>query len=224
MAEKDGKELYKKTLTDQIYEVLYKSIIAGEILSGQELVEHQLSREFNISRTPIREAFNRLKAIGLVEGNNYSKVMVKGFSREEIEEVYDIRTLLETYSIEKAIENFTEEDIVFLEDILKQAYDHIMSGNVNKVVEINTIFHEKINRISGKKQAIKMLNSLRDIIIISRVSGNKDKDFSLQVYQSHLRLVQAIKNKDKMSAVAEIKKHMEESKQTALSSMHLTNK
>lgn len=205
----------KKTLADQTYDILYNSIISGEFRTGDELVEQQLAKILQVSRTPIREALKRLKAMDLVEGNSYSKMTVKRITPEEIDEVTDIRTLLEIYTIEKAVDNCTPEDIRALEAILEKTYEQIKAGDLIEVISLNAQFHETLSRISGKKMAIQMLNSLRDILNRHRIAGLAS-GYCWRNYEAHLRLVDALRNKDKARAIEEIKRHMQESKQSSL--------
>lgn len=208
--------LVKKTLAEQIYDILYNAIITGSLKPGEELVEHQLATKLSVSRTPIREAFSRLRAEGLVEGNNYTKMVVKTLSVEEIEEVFDLRTLMEIYAIEATIDRCTDQDIANLEDILQESAANIAVGDLIKVVEYNTLYHETLNRISGKKRVIQLLSTFRDISLRYRVFGIKTQEFAFELYQSHLRILECIKRRDKQGAVHEIKAHMEESKEATI--------
>jgi len=210
----------KKTLAEQVFDILYDSIINGEIEPGQELVEHQLSKSLQVSRTPIREAFSRLKAMGLVEGNSYSKVTVKGITPEEIDEVTDIRTLLEIYTMKYTVENCTPKDIKELEEILEESYQYIKSGDYKKAVAINTRFHETLNRISGKKNAIRMLASLRDILYRHRVFGMTIKEYNMRNYDSHKRIIEALKRKDTKAAIEEITRHMQQAKEASMEGLN----
>jgi DNA-binding GntR family transcriptional regulator len=205
----------KKTLAEQTYEILYNGIINGEFRTGDELVEQQLAKILQVSRTPIREALKRLKAMDLVEGSSYSKMTVKKITPEEIDEVTDIRTLLEIYTMEKAVDHCTPEDIRALETILEKTREQIMAGNLIEVISLNTQFHETLIGISGKKMAIQMLNSLRDILNRHRIAGLAS-GYSWRNYEAHLRLVDALRRKDKVSAVEEIRRHMQESRQSSL--------
>ena len=208
----------KKTLAEQTYDILYRKIIYGELKPGDELVEHQLSQMLQVSRTPVREALKRLKAMDLVEGSSYSKMTVKGITLEEIDEVTDLRTLLEIYTIEKAVDSCTPEDIRTLEEILEKSYAEMQSGNLAGIIAMNTQFHETLNGISGKKMAVQMLGTMRDILNRHRIARAAVAS-AWHNYEAHLEIMDALKNKDKERAVAEITRHMEETKEALLKGM-----
>ena len=208
-------KVYKKTLADQTYDIIYNSIINGEIKPGEKLVEAQLAEMLQVSRTPIREALKRLRATDLVEGNSYSKMTVKKITPDEIIEIAELRTVLEIYTMKKAVDNCTDEDTAVLQKILDDSYIEIKANNYPRIISLNTAFHDKIISMSNSSTAIQMLASLRDILyrhrVVGVISGNNWRN-----YESHCKLLEAFKNRDKESAIEEIVSHMEYSKQSTL--------
>ena len=104
------------TKADDIALVIEEAIVAGELEPGTVLRQEQLSEQFNVSRTPIREALRRLAALGLVSFVPNRGVRVRTITREELHEAFMVRAELEALATEVAARQITAEDLVELEE------------------------------------------------------------------------------------------------------------
>ena len=103
------------TKADDIALVIEEAIVSGELEPGTVLRQEQLSEQFNVSRTPIREALRRLAALGLVSFVPNRGVRVRTISREELHEAFMVRAELEALATEVAAGKMTAEDLDELE-------------------------------------------------------------------------------------------------------------
>src|SRR3989442_14672612 len=103
------------TKADDIALVIEEAIVSGELAPGTVLRQEQLSEQFNVSRTPIREALRRLAALGLVDFVPNRGVRVRTLARKELYEAFLIRAQLESLATELAVPKFTEETLAELE-------------------------------------------------------------------------------------------------------------
>lgn len=184
-------------LMEQVYKKLRKSILNGELAPGTRLTEVQLAENYQISRTPIREAIARLKNEGLVYLAPGIGLVVSDTSIRDMEELMGIRRVLEEYALDQAFEHLTEVDLLQLELFVNQAKCYLKQNDVKAIFEINTKFHNFILEKSQNKKLQKILLELMDSILRYRITtlhypGNKEKSI-----ERHERLVQALKNKDK---------------------------
>src|SRR3989442_13198220 len=99
------------TKADDIALVIEEAIVSGELAPGSVLRQEQLSEQFKVSRTPIREALRRLAALGLVDFVPNRGVRVRMISREELHEAFLVRAELEGLATELAAERMTPEDL-----------------------------------------------------------------------------------------------------------------
>ncbi|HET7647991.1 MAG TPA: GntR family transcriptional regulator [Gaiellaceae bacterium] len=99
------------TKADDIALVIEEAIVSGELEPGTVLRQEQLSEQFNVSRTPIREALRRLAALGLVSFVPNRGVRVRTISREELHEAFMVRAELESLATEVAAAKMTAEDL-----------------------------------------------------------------------------------------------------------------
>ena len=99
------------TKADDIALVIEEAIVSGELAPGTVLRQEQLSEQFNVSRTPVREALRRLAALGLVSFVPNRGVRVRTISREELHEAFIVRAELEALATEVAAAKMTAEEL-----------------------------------------------------------------------------------------------------------------
>ncbi|MCC3359172.1 GntR family transcriptional regulator [Bacillus sp. REN16] len=193
---------------DVAYEELRKRIIKCTLEPGQPIVEDELAKELGISRTPLRESLQRLEIEGLVIRNVNGRSNVAPVSIQEVKEIFIIRSNLEGIVIEDAIDNITEEEIehlTYLVEILK------ISANLENYETIDNLggqFHEYIYQVSRNKTAVKFLSQLNSLINRYRRLAHRHIIDTKKSVDEHRYILDYIIKKDKVNAVAEIKKHI----------------
>ena len=141
----------REPLSESIYKSLKASILRGELSPGERIRELELSRLFNTSQGPVREALKFLEQEGLVTREPYKGTFISQITREEVNEVYALRILIESIAVKRFIDRSTEEDIDKLQgfiDLMKQA---AAKDDVPTLVEYDMAFHQYICEMSGSK-------------------------------------------------------------------------
>src|SRR4030066_1743714 len=110
----------KKSLREEVYDSLRKSIIHGKLKAGQRLIEEQLAHQVGISRTPVREAFHKLERDDLVARLPKGGFAVREFTKEDVEEIFGIRIALESYAAYLATLHISSERISSLEKKIEE--------------------------------------------------------------------------------------------------------
>ena len=105
-------------IRDIVYQSIRKAILRGDYLPGERLMEERLARNLGTSRTPVREALRKLEVEKIVSHNPHKGVVVSEISMDEIENLYEIRTLVETIIAKHAARNATPEDITRLTELM----------------------------------------------------------------------------------------------------------
>ena len=206
----------KSLLAEQVYNTIKNAIINGQIPSGERLKEVELSKKLGVSRTPIREALYKLRKEGLLTNVASGGVKVSEISAKEINKIFDLRILLENYAIEKAVHNFTEEDIQKMEEILIENELYVERNNHEKVVELSVQFHDVIINASNNKKLFEILVGLRDYlglyrnISLSSIEGVKDS------LKAHKKIFENIKKRDNEATCLSMKEHLEEARNAVL--------
>ena len=212
-----------RSIADQIYENLKNSIISCEIKPGDRLFELELAKTFHASRTPVREAFRRLEQDHLVERLAQGGVRVPIINRETIEDLYNLRAVLETYALELACERVTPEQISTLKQVRAQAFELLKSSEsardyvLKRLLELNSSFHETIYEATGSKFLIKVISNLRAIVMGIRTRSIQADQAWMQVWDEHSRLIGHLERGEKDSAIQLIRAHVANAADQALS-------
>ena len=145
--------LEKKTIGDSAYEQIKYDIIHLQLAPGEKLSEVMLSKRYNVSRAPIRDALRRLQEDGLIDIRPQSGSIVCPISIERAVDILDVRLLLEPYAVGKAIENITDDDIHHL-DILFAQLNSMPSGSEERsrfVSSVDIELHSLLQERSGNR-------------------------------------------------------------------------
>jgi len=140
----------RRTITDQVTEDLRARILSGDFPAGFQLRQDAIAGEYNVSRIPVREALQRLDAEGLVTFQPHKGAIVSQLSLDEIEELFEVRKLLECELLRHAVPRLTPADLKSVEDILLVYDEAFRSGDVAKWGELNREFHDRLYRASNR--------------------------------------------------------------------------
>jgi DNA-binding GntR family transcriptional regulator len=160
------------TKADDIALVIEEAIVSGELEPGTVLRQEQLSEQFNVSRTPVREALRRLAALGLVSFVPNRGVRVRTISHDELHEAFLVRAELEGLATQVATPKFTPEDLAELEAAEKrfagisQQLRSLEPGDERRSimgdwVRANHAFHDVIYRVAGLPLVEQLAKSAR---------------------------------------------------------------
>jgi DNA-binding GntR family transcriptional regulator len=212
-----------KSISDQIYEVLKERILLGRIGPGERIIESTIAEELKTSRTPVREAFQRLVQDGLVERVLQGGVRIPLITPQMIKEIYGIRAILEVYAVELACDNIDIETLQKLKEMAQQARKVLSSPDANRpegwiaLWRINTSFHETICRAAGSEYLLKVLSQLKDLVMRFRfLSLRKTRT---RAWDEHEMMVKYIESKDKPRLIDLMKAHIDLAKSDALKSL-----
>jgi DNA-binding GntR family transcriptional regulator len=187
------------TLVDQIAGALRNDILIGTIKGGEQLLEDRLKNDFNISRTPLREAFRVLEREGLVEIMPWKGTFVKRISRQDIEENFPVRATLEGLAARLAYMNLTNQDINELEEIFNDMKEAAQRKDFIDYAKHHHMFHEIFINASKNETLITLLHNLRMHRLWHRYTYHYYKEDFKNSLKIHRRMINLFKEK-KVSA------------------------
>jgi DNA-binding GntR family transcriptional regulator len=164
----------RKSLSSAVAERLRDKIVRGEIPEGAQLRQDAIAQEFEVSRIPVREALRQLQAEGLITLVPNRGAVVSLLSCEEIEELFEIRAVLEPEVLRVSIPNLTEADFKEAEEILK-TYDVALSdeGDIGEWGRLNWLFHSTLYAGARRPQFM---------AVIRNINYNGERYIRLQLY------------------------------------------
>jgi GntR family transcriptional regulator, gluconate operon transcriptional repressor len=198
--------LDQSRLGDEVAQMLRRAIISGELDSGTHLVESVLSERFQVSRAPIREALRELESEGLVESRRRG-VYVKGLTRQDVWELYNLRTMLEGAAVELAVSRFGEDDIAALRGHLRTMATAASTGQRSDFAKADMGFHTELFERIGHRRLLRVWQSFVETYrVILEITDTENPDLEAVVVD-HEHIVAAIERRD----AGEARRHDEES-------------
>src|SRR5215510_9079506 len=136
-------------LRQSVYESLVELVINGRLKPGQHLAETELARLLGVSRQPVREALHRLAAGGWVDLRPNQGAFVHVPTDQEVDELLDVRELLEMQIARLAATAATNGDLARLRVICHEGEVAVEAGDTGRFVAVNTEFHAELARLAG---------------------------------------------------------------------------
>ncbi len=200
--------LQNKPLRERVVEILRDAILIGELKPGQQLIETELATQLGISRAPLREALQQLNAEGLIEMVPYHGAHVRQFNSHDIEELYSLRTLLETFAAQRIIEQGDENTTRQLRQIFEEMRAAGEADDIRAVSLIDRNFHDAIIRLSGHT----LLQTTWNVVSmrVRQVMALRNRRITniREIALNHLKIVEAIEAKNTTQAVQLLEFHI----------------
>lgn len=194
-------------LRQSVYEALMELVVDGRLKPGQHLVETELARQLGVSRQPVREALHRLEAEGWVDLRPNQGAFVHVPTDQEVDELLDVRELLEVETARLAARSATAGQLAGLRVICHEGEAAIEAGDIPRFVTVNNEFHAELARVAGNA----VLAELAEIVgrrvrwyyrLVAPLRGQES-------CAEHLDMVEAIESGDRERAALIARKHTE---------------
>ena len=208
-----------RPIRDIAYEQLKHAIITGQIPAGSRIVETAYADRLHISRTPLREALQKLERDGLVEYVLHRGVMVRAFTISDVEEIFAIRNAMMMLLLPSVVENAKEEDIDKLYHIVEEIDRALEAGNMERTAELNRAFHKGLEQLSDKRRIMRVIESQEEYIMKFSAVSISSIERRQVVNQEHYQMVEMLRNKDLDGLLRLHRHHLEESKTACLNAI-----
>jgi DNA-binding GntR family transcriptional regulator len=205
-----------KSIRQKIYDHLREQLLSGEIQPHQHLIEAKIAEETGTSRTPVREALHSLELEGLIESIPRVGYVVKPLSEEEVEEICEIRAVVEGLAARWAMEKSREKLAAELKRNISLSEEKISNGNVKAFVDMDAQFHEIIAKFSGSKRLLELAQTLRRHMLRYRIESIYLSDNVLRAINGHKGILEAIEKADLEEVNKAIKYHLDQVKRDVL--------
>ena len=192
-----GQKFFRSiSLVDQIANALRDDILTGRFKGGDQLLEDSLKIKFGISRTPLREAFRILEKQGLVEILPRRGTFVKRITKQDIEENFPVRAILEGLAARLAYESLRDQDISEMEEIIEYMKKAAQRKDFIDYAKNHIAFHEIFINASGNETLIAHLHNLRMHTLWHRYTHHYYKEDFRNSLKIHQRIIDLFKEKE----------------------------
>lgn len=200
----------KISQAEQSYRYIKEAILDLSLEAGQNLSENQLSDILNMSRTPIREAIQRLNNEGLVETIKYKGTFVREFSQKDINQIYEMAEALESMVVYLAAQKATEQDIKQMKEIVNEMKNAQDKESVSDWMEADQEFHTMLPLLSKNTLLINDLTNLYEKISIIRLRYLNNVGIIPKSTKDHIKTIKAIEGQEAKLAREITQKHWED--------------
>jgi len=201
---------HEQSLTERIYHRLRREIITGRIPSRTRLVESTLAEEMQVSRTPVREALQKLTLEGLLLAMPRAGYMVAELSDEDIQDLFETRMDIEKIAGRRALEHIGESELDALSANLERMDRMLQSGMLQNLAEIDQEFHDIIYRASRSKTLYRICLNLSDHTLKFRIALSMPPGLARKTRDHHRNIYQALRQKDAHQLEKAIHNHLAE--------------
>lgn len=201
---KGGHSLRSKT-----YYRLKESILNGEYKPGDNLIEMKLAKELGVSRTPIREAFRQLELEGLVYSIPNKGVIVEGVTKQDVEDIYTIRKMVEGLAARWASQKITPSQLQELKDILGLMEYYTQKGQHDKLSELDSKFHDIIFQATKSRPLESILTNFHHFIQKARMVSIGYTGRANHSLEEHAEIYKALEASDPDAAEQAIVRHVD---------------
>ena len=197
--------LERATTTEVAAGILREMILSAELRGGEPLRQDALAKQLGISRTPLREALNRLATEGLVRMDPHRGAIVARPSAEELREIYEVRLILEIEAARQAARACTDRDTDDLHEIMESQR---ANDDPRLFATSNAVFHDRLIAIANQHTLSDLITGLRNrsevyirLLAGTPVSVSRARD-------EHSAMVDALERRDEPELVSVVAMHL----------------
>lgn len=205
------------SVRERTYEHLKSVILSGRFRPGERLAEEHLAEELGVSRTPVREALHKLEQDGLIEPLESRGFCIPQDSPAEIADLFDLRTVLEGYTLRLICERVTDEKIKLLDEMIDKSVDALSRQRLDEVFYWNTRFHDTLHdMVADKRRFHSLIVNIRKYVLRYRKDTLQYLDAARRSIEGHRQILLALKLKDPEICERVMRIHIRQSMEDAL--------
>lgn len=208
-----------KPLRELVLEAIREAIMNGSLQPRERLMEIQLAEELGVSRTPVREALRKLELEGFIVMVPRKGAYVSDLSMKDIADVFEIRAALEGLAGGLAAERITEEELEAMERMLVEKGEAINKNDIDKLVEVDTKFHEAMYKASRNERLFPIISNLREQIQRFRLTSLSVPGRKQESLEEHRNILEAIQARDVQLARQLAQEHIENAENVLIDSL-----
>jgi DNA-binding GntR family transcriptional regulator len=193
------------------YNTLRASIIDGSYPPGTRVTEQKVAASAGVSRTPVREALQRLEAEGLLSFIPHQGAVVTSWSHRDAEDIFELRAMLEGYAARLASERASDADIEKLRRLASQQSleaEERSVGYLERIADLNSQFHQRLQLAAASTRLQTTLTTLSSAPLVLQTFRDYSSEDLTRSAHHHRELVEAIESRDGEWAAAVMRAHI----------------
>jgi DNA-binding GntR family transcriptional regulator len=209
-----------RNATSVAVDLIRAAILEGRIGPGERLKEETIARDLGLSRTPVREALLLLQGEGLVESSRNRGAVVRAYDASEIEEMYQLRALLEGYAARRAAELIQPAELRLLEESCERFSAICGDGEIVDLLRENFVFHTTILDAARSIRLAEMVRTVIDLPLVYKSFYWYSPEQRRMSERHHLQLLRALTAHDVERSELIMKEHVFEARDFLIANVH----
>ncbi|MDU4860599.1 MAG: GntR family transcriptional regulator [Terrisporobacter othiniensis] len=210
-----------RPIKDVVYESIKKTLIEHKVPAGERFIEKEYSDRLNISRTPVRESLKQLEKEGLVKYVPRLGVVVNRITKEDVIEIYKIRSSLELLVATESMKYITQSDVDRITKLLDETHEANLRDDLNNVIELFSEFNSQLYELSKMKILPNMISNLNNYLHRFRTISIEDSIRREKAILEHRQIIKSIVERDRDLSEMIIKKHLYDSLDVVLQQFNI---
>ncbi|MGR3514336.1 MAG: GntR family transcriptional regulator [Paracoccaceae bacterium] len=198
----------KRTLVEQVYDILLDAICSGELPPGERLNQDEIASRLEVSRQPVNSAISILKANGFVRDTGRRGVVVTEFDMEQYNSIYEFRLVVEPFAARLAAKRTFDDARPQAEAILREGRIAIDTRDIKRLLAADVRFHELIYRWSGNHVIESSMRANWPHMLRSMAEVLRDPASGKQSWDDHQRIMDALLARNATAAAEEMERHI----------------
>ncbi|MEO0623384.1 MAG: GntR family transcriptional regulator [Pseudomonadota bacterium] len=200
-----------------LFATLLEAIDRGEFMPGDRLVETELAERYSVSRTPVREALNRLESVGVAARDGKRGLTVAQLDHDQLGELYDLREVLEGFAARLAARRASPAEIATLREFVEEDTQLAAGGGTAQDLAIaNKRFHRQLHHAAHNRYLLDMLDRMRRSMVLVSGTTLAVPGRGPESVAEHDAIVSAIEARDELAAETAAREHIFKAYRTRL--------
>jgi DNA-binding GntR family transcriptional regulator len=201
---------------EEIFEILRADIVSGRLTPSTRLVESEIATEFEVSRTPVREALNQLEAKGYAVRQHQGGRIVATRSPVEIRNLYEVREALETMAIKLTCQRATEAQISKAEEYYRISSEDALNRDIRSYLNSGDLFHDALLEGCGNQSLLSLIRTCRDQSTGERLLRVFTPAEWRQSVMKHGKMLEALRKRNERQAQKAVRDHLKNAMRIAM--------
>ena len=201
-------EMMSDSVVDRVYEQLKAMTVSYQLKPGERLNEGELAKRLGVSRTPLREALNRLNTEGFLRSSPGKGFFCRELNAHEIFDLYELRKSIEVAAVRLAVKRAKDEDIAALLAFLDATGPDPGERSSVELVRLDETFHERLMTMSGNTEMLRVLRNVNARIRFVRWI-DMDRINRTSTQAEHRAVLQALQARDERACVSVLERHID---------------